>query len=230
MICPLTWPLTKTIVECDYTYDNWYALSASCSYVSWLDCLLVLHRSSSKYWHLSVWLCSLKHRWEDLCKFRFFPYRNQYSFQLYELDDDYIQQEIQKPPKQTSCTVSFSCLAVLILILIFFCMCAYWNFEHMTVTVTPVHISIMKLCNTCFSVILLKGSSISNINPIVILVHCIVWMSYISQFWTLHLNTYGLLLYLITMLDQVNNMEKHKEIELSYSIFLGTSLSEKWRK
>ncbi|XP_034899768.1 uncharacterized protein [Populus alba] len=46
----------------------------------------------------------LKHRWEDLCKFRFFPYRNQYSFQLYELDDDYIQQEIQKPPKQTSCT------------------------------------------------------------------------------------------------------------------------------
>ncbi|KAJ6865726.1 general transcription factor 3C polypeptide 5-like isoform X2 [Populus alba x Populus x berolinensis] len=55
----------------------------------------------------------LKHRWEDLCKFRFFPYRNQYSFQLYELDDDYIQQEIQKPPKQTSCTVSFSCLAVL---------------------------------------------------------------------------------------------------------------------
>ncbi|KAI5583146.1 hypothetical protein POPTR_007G145000v4 [Populus trichocarpa] len=45
----------------------------------------------------------LKHRWEDLCKFRFFPYRNQYSFQVYELDDDYIQQEIQKPSKQTSC-------------------------------------------------------------------------------------------------------------------------------
>jgi hypothetical protein len=49
----------------------------------------------------------------------------------------------------------------------FFCMFAYWNFEHMTVTVTPVHISIMKLCNTCFSVILLKGSSVSTINPIV---------------------------------------------------------------
>ena len=87
---------------------------------------VVLLQSSSKNWNVSLWLCSLKHRWEDLCKFRFFPYRKQYSFQLYELDDDYIQQEIQKPPKLTSCTVSFSCLAVLISILIFFVCVLIW--------------------------------------------------------------------------------------------------------
>ncbi|XP_052310512.1 uncharacterized protein LOC7465611 [Populus trichocarpa] len=60
--------------------------------------------------YLKLMICQLtclKHRWEDLCKFRFFPYRNQYSFQVYELDDDYIQQEIQKPSKQTSCIVRF---------------------------------------------------------------------------------------------------------------------------
>ncbi|KAJ4839142.1 hypothetical protein Tsubulata_008306 [Turnera subulata] len=47
---------------------------------------------------------SLKHRWEDLCKFRVFPHKCQVSLQLYELDDEYIQQEIRKPPKQATCT------------------------------------------------------------------------------------------------------------------------------
>eukprot|EP00257_Ricinus_communis_P021369 XP_015580843.1 general transcription factor 3C polypeptide 5 isoform X2 [Ricinus communis] len=46
----------------------------------------------------------LKHKWEDLCKFQVFPYKFQTSLQLCELDDDYIQQEIKKPPKQTTCT------------------------------------------------------------------------------------------------------------------------------
>uniref|UniRef100_A0A2P2LEA2 General transcription factor 3C polypeptide 5-like n=1 Tax=Rhizophora mucronata TaxID=61149 RepID=A0A2P2LEA2_RHIMU len=46
----------------------------------------------------------LKHRWEDLCKFRVFPNKCQTSLQLYELDDDYIKQEIRKPSKQTTCT------------------------------------------------------------------------------------------------------------------------------
>ncbi|GMH29693.1 hypothetical protein Nepgr_031536 [Nepenthes gracilis] len=46
----------------------------------------------------------LEHRWEDVCAFRVFPYKCQIYLQLYELHDDYIQQEIQKPPTQTVCT------------------------------------------------------------------------------------------------------------------------------
>nr|XP_027122143.1 general transcription factor 3C polypeptide 5-like [Coffea arabica] len=39
----------------------------------------------------------LKHRWEDICAFRAFPYKCQTSLQLFELADDYIQEEIRKP-------------------------------------------------------------------------------------------------------------------------------------
>ncbi|CAI0544351.1 unnamed protein product [Linum tenue] len=46
----------------------------------------------------------LKQRWEDLCKFEAFPYKCHTSLQLFELVDDYIQEEIKKPPKQTTCT------------------------------------------------------------------------------------------------------------------------------
>ncbi|KAK2993664.1 hypothetical protein RJ640_009479, partial [Escallonia rubra] len=46
----------------------------------------------------------LKHRWEDICAFRVFPYKCQISLQLFELTDDYIQQEIRKPSKQTTCS------------------------------------------------------------------------------------------------------------------------------
>ncbi|CAN1130711.1 General transcription factor 3C polypeptide 5 [Linum perenne] len=46
----------------------------------------------------------LKHKWEDLCKFEAFPYKCHISLQLFELADDYIQEEIKKPPKQTTCT------------------------------------------------------------------------------------------------------------------------------
>ncbi|XVE64452.1 hypothetical protein DITRI_Ditri07aG0101700 [Diplodiscus trichospermus] len=45
----------------------------------------------------------LKHNWRDLCSFRVFPYKCQTFLQLYELDDDYIQQEIRKPPKPSTC-------------------------------------------------------------------------------------------------------------------------------
>ncbi|KAI9126464.1 hypothetical protein K1719_002060 [Acacia pycnantha] len=45
-----------------------------------------------------------KHRWEDLCAFRVFPYKFQTSLQLFELVDDYIQLEIKKPPLQETCT------------------------------------------------------------------------------------------------------------------------------
>ncbi|KAM0021188.1 putative transcription factor IIIC subunit 5, HTH domain-containing protein [Helianthus debilis subsp. tardiflorus] len=48
----------------------------------------------------------LKHKWDDLCGFRVFPYKCQTSFQLFELVDDYIQQEIKKPLTQTSCTLA----------------------------------------------------------------------------------------------------------------------------
>ncbi|KAL2922454.1 putative cytochrome P450 4e1, partial [Bienertia sinuspersici] len=47
-----------------------------------------------------------KHKWEDLCAFRVFPYKCQTYFQLAELDDDHIQKEIQKPPLLTVCTCS----------------------------------------------------------------------------------------------------------------------------
>ncbi|KAL4631840.1 hypothetical protein ACB092_04G006600 [Castanea dentata] len=39
----------------------------------------------------------LKHRWEDVCAFRVFPYKLHTSLQFFELADDYIQQEIRKP-------------------------------------------------------------------------------------------------------------------------------------
>ncbi|OMO87902.1 Transcription factor IIIC, subunit 5 [Corchorus capsularis] len=45
----------------------------------------------------------LKHKWEDLCSFRVFPYKCQTFLQLFELDDEYIQQEIRKPPKLATC-------------------------------------------------------------------------------------------------------------------------------
>ncbi|CAN0893351.1 General transcription factor 3C polypeptide 5 [Linum grandiflorum] len=46
----------------------------------------------------------LKHKWEDLCKFEAFPYKCHISLQLFELVDDYIQEEIKKPSKQPTCT------------------------------------------------------------------------------------------------------------------------------
>ncbi|KAI5671320.1 hypothetical protein M9H77_11684 [Catharanthus roseus] len=45
-----------------------------------------------------------KPRWEELCNFRVFPYKCQTSFQLFELADEYIQEEIRKPPAQATCT------------------------------------------------------------------------------------------------------------------------------
>ncbi|CAK9186168.1 unnamed protein product [Ilex paraguariensis] len=46
----------------------------------------------------------LTHRWEDICAFRVFPYKCQISLQLFELVDDYIQQEIRKPSNQATCS------------------------------------------------------------------------------------------------------------------------------
>ncbi|KAL2507207.1 Transcription factor IIIC [Forsythia ovata] len=47
-----------------------------------------------------------KHRWEDTCAFRVFPLKFQTSLQLFELKDDYIQQEIRKLPSQTTCSLA----------------------------------------------------------------------------------------------------------------------------
>ncbi|KAL5544199.1 hypothetical protein UlMin_007983, partial [Ulmus minor] len=41
-----------------------------------------------------------KQRWDDICAFRVFPFKCQTSLQLFELADDYIQEEIRKPPSQ----------------------------------------------------------------------------------------------------------------------------------
>lgn len=46
----------------------------------------------------------LKHNWSDICAFRVFPIKCQISMQLLELTDDYIQQEIQKPTNQATCS------------------------------------------------------------------------------------------------------------------------------
>ncbi|ONH95300.1 hypothetical protein PRUPE_7G062100 [Prunus persica] len=45
-----------------------------------------------------------KHRWEDICAFRVFPYKCHTTLQLFELGDDYIQEQIRKPPAQTTCS------------------------------------------------------------------------------------------------------------------------------
>ncbi|KAL9328264.1 hypothetical protein ACSQ67_003267 [Phaseolus vulgaris] len=46
----------------------------------------------------------LKHKWEDICAFRVFPYKFQTSLQFFDLVDDYIQSEINKPPLRATCT------------------------------------------------------------------------------------------------------------------------------
>ncbi|KAF5188248.1 General transcription factor 3c polypeptide [Thalictrum thalictroides] len=50
----------------------------------------------------------LKHMWKDLCTFHVFPCKSQISLQLFELVDDYIQEEIRKPPEETFSVRSFS--------------------------------------------------------------------------------------------------------------------------
>lgn len=47
----------------------------------------------------------LKYRWKDLCAFQVFPTKCSTSLQLFELVDDYIQQEIRKPVKRTTCSL-----------------------------------------------------------------------------------------------------------------------------
>ncbi|KAJ0034320.1 hypothetical protein Pint_26376 [Pistacia integerrima] len=47
----------------------------------------------------------LKNRWKDLCAFKVFPTKCSTSLQLFELADDYIQQEIRKPTKETTCSL-----------------------------------------------------------------------------------------------------------------------------
>lgn len=49
----------------------------------------------------------LRHRWDDICAFRVFPCKCQLALQLCELKDDYIQQEIKKPPKEETCNVCY---------------------------------------------------------------------------------------------------------------------------
>ncbi|KAF9616288.1 hypothetical protein IFM89_029064 [Coptis chinensis] len=50
----------------------------------------------------------LKHMWKDLCALRVFPCKCQISLQLFELDDDYIREEIRKPPEDTcSCSTGW---------------------------------------------------------------------------------------------------------------------------
>ncbi|XP_073151523.1 uncharacterized protein [Henckelia pumila] len=47
----------------------------------------------------------LKNNWKDICAFEVFPYKCQVLLQLFELKDDYVQQEIRKPSSQGSCSL-----------------------------------------------------------------------------------------------------------------------------
>uniref|UniRef100_A0A7N0VG28 Uncharacterized protein n=1 Tax=Kalanchoe fedtschenkoi TaxID=63787 RepID=A0A7N0VG28_KALFE len=53
-----------------------------------------------------------KQKWSDLCAFKCFPYGCQLSLQFFELEDDYIQQEIIKPLKQSTCSRAAGWLTV----------------------------------------------------------------------------------------------------------------------
>ncbi|XP_010541506.1 PREDICTED: general transcription factor 3C polypeptide 5 isoform X2 [Tarenaya hassleriana] len=46
----------------------------------------------------------LKPKWDDICAFKVFPFKCQTFLQLFELEDEYVQQEIRQPPKQTTCS------------------------------------------------------------------------------------------------------------------------------
>ncbi|XP_073281691.1 uncharacterized protein [Primulina huaijiensis] len=47
----------------------------------------------------------LKNNWKDICAFEVFPSKCQVLLQLFELKDDYVQQEIKKPSSQESCSL-----------------------------------------------------------------------------------------------------------------------------
>ncbi|KAK4768969.1 hypothetical protein SAY86_027119 [Trapa natans] len=47
----------------------------------------------------------LKQRWEDICAFRVSPNKFHITLQLYELEDEYIQQEIRSSPAYRTCTL-----------------------------------------------------------------------------------------------------------------------------
>ncbi|XP_057824264.2 uncharacterized protein LOC131036397 isoform X2 [Cryptomeria japonica] len=44
--------------------------------------------------------------WKDICAFRVVPHKKFSSLQLYDLQDDYIQEQIRKPPERTTCRQS----------------------------------------------------------------------------------------------------------------------------
>ncbi|KAG0468682.1 hypothetical protein HPP92_018010 [Vanilla planifolia] len=46
----------------------------------------------------------LKHKWKDICKFLVWPSKACNVFQLFELDDDYIREEIEKSTTMTICS------------------------------------------------------------------------------------------------------------------------------
>lgn len=50
--------------------------------------------------------CRSKKTWKSICRFQVFPWKNFTNLQFFELDDDVIQDEIQKPIDQTTCMVS----------------------------------------------------------------------------------------------------------------------------
>jgi len=64
---------------------------------------LDLCRKKSDLYVFSFLCYSSKPSWNDICAFKLFPFKCQTFLQLFELDDEYIQREIRKPPKQTTC-------------------------------------------------------------------------------------------------------------------------------
>lgn len=72
-------------------FCSWYPLVSSVAWVLFLFCVF---RSN--------------YAWKDICQFRAFPSKSFISLQFFELDDDYIQEEIRKPLHQLTFTVRYS--------------------------------------------------------------------------------------------------------------------------
>jgi len=83
---------------------GWYNISGFCHNKLFSHSLLSCYLSCFSF-ERAIVSCRSKHKWEDICAFRVFPYKFQTSLQFFDLIDDYIQAEIKKSPLQSTCTV-----------------------------------------------------------------------------------------------------------------------------
>ncbi|KAF6142370.1 hypothetical protein GIB67_023395 [Kingdonia uniflora] len=85
----------------------------------------------------------LKRIWKDLCAFHIFPCQSQTSFQLFDLVDDYIQEEIRKPSQRTSCS----------------CKTGWFSSHELDILRLRVSVRFLSICPQVGAVDLLKTTS-----------------------------------------------------------------------